>query len=248
MAHRILLTGASGVLGRELVRALQADGHDLVALSRRPRSGAGVAWKVGDLGTGAGLQEALEGVEVVVHAATHPFKTRQTDVEGLRRLIALAPGAWYVYPSIVGVDRIPFFYYRHKLAAERLLAESGVRHTIVRLTQFHEFADRFAQMPVAPVPKGMRVQAIAAADAADAVAEAIRAGRTGLLPDVGGPEVLDLAELVRQRKRQAGRRGPVLQVPFKGWREFQQGLNLCPERRVGRITWAEHAARGPPSA
>ena len=47
----------------------------------------------------------------------------------------------FVYVSIVGVDRIPVAYYRHKLEAERRVVAGGMPWTIVRATQFHDLID-----------------------------------------------------------------------------------------------------------
>lgn len=70
MAGTVLVTGATGTLGREVVRLLVERGFSVRGLSRRERSGGGVAWVVGDLLTGAGVAEAVAGVEVVVDCAT----------------------------------------------------------------------------------------------------------------------------------------------------------------------------------
>src|SRR3990172_2973042 len=141
----ILVTGGSGGLGSELVPRLAA-GHTVRILSRRPRPpSATTEWAQGELATGEGLAEAVAGVDMIVHAASSPFgKTRQVDVEGIRRLLpAAAPATPHLfYISIVGVDRIPFPYYRAKLAAEKLVEEPAVPYTILRATQFHTLIDR----------------------------------------------------------------------------------------------------------
>src|SRR3990172_6438701 len=144
----ILVTGGSGGLGSELVPRLAAAGHTVRVLSRRPRPpSTNTEWAQGDLATGEGLAEAVSGVDAVIHAATSPFRrTRQTDVEGTRRLLDAAGAAGephFFYISIVGIDRIPLPYYKAKLAAEKLVEESAIPYTILRATQFHSLIDRF---------------------------------------------------------------------------------------------------------
>src|SRR2546429_5743133 len=121
----ILVTGGTGALGRVLVALLREGGHEVRVLSRR--TGA-------DLLTGAGLAEALDGTDVIVHCATDG----RHDVDATRNLIAAASGQHLVYVSIVGIDRIPFPYYRLKLACERLVEECGLPWTTLRATQFHD--------------------------------------------------------------------------------------------------------------
>ena len=76
----ILVTGASGTLGRELLPRLTARGQTVRALSRRPRTSAdGVEWVVGDLATGAGLDAAAEYADVIVHAASDAKPTGSAD-------------------------------------------------------------------------------------------------------------------------------------------------------------------------
>jgi uncharacterized protein YbjT (DUF2867 family) len=231
----VVLTGASGVLGRHVHRFLREDGHQVVSLSRNPPRKDG--WARADLATGQGVAEASRGAEALVHCATHPFQTAQVDLEGLRHLRRAAPDARIVYPSIVGVDRIAFPYYRAKVAVEREVQTA--EHAIVRLTQFHEFPHQLAALPFPVVPWGFRTQPIAAREAARAVADAVE-GPGGRRPDVGGPEVHSLRALVRRVREAQGRRAIVPAVPMPGSLGFRQGLNLCPDRRVGRQTWDEH--------
>ena len=86
---------------------------------------------------------AVRDVDVIVHCASSPRKTREIDVEGTKRLLKAADRAGVshvVFISIVGIDRNPYFpYYRMKLETERLIESSPVPGTILRATQFHEF-------------------------------------------------------------------------------------------------------------
>jgi nucleoside-diphosphate-sugar epimerase len=118
----MLVTGGTGTLGPPLVDLLTRAGRPVRVLSRRPRAatgGAPVEWVVGNLATGAGVARAVGGAGVIVHCATSPW-ARRVDVGGTGRLLEaarLAGSPHLVYISIVGVDRVPFRYYRAKLAA-----------------------------------------------------------------------------------------------------------------------------------
>src|SRR5262245_5068571 len=128
MTRRVLITGATGTLGKQVVTAAGAAGHDVRALSRAEQSGAdGVRWYRGDLLAGVGLDAALDGVEVVIHCATQA--TGGKDVDAADNLVAAARRssvAHVIYVSIVGIDRIPVPYYKIKLRVEQALAAAGL--------------------------------------------------------------------------------------------------------------------------
>src|SRR5918993_4464614 len=176
----ILVTGGTGTLGRLVVPRLRAAGHDVRVLSRRPHDdAAGVTHVVGDLATGEGIAAAVAGVEVVVHCAG----SSSGDEDKARHLVRAAGPAGVrhvVNVSVVGADRVPqdgrldrmmFGYFGTKLAAERVVAESGLPWTTLRASQFHDLmltaVGAMARMPVVPVPKGVRVQPIDPAEGAD---------------------------------------------------------------------------------
>ena len=80
-----------------------------------------------------------------------------------------------MYISIVGVDRFPRGYFKAKLEAEGVVAESGLPWTTLRATQFYELiakgATRLAKLPVIPVPAGFVVQPVDSGEAAARLAE-----------------------------------------------------------------------------
>ncbi|SNS96378.1 Uncharacterized conserved protein YbjT, contains NAD(P)-binding and DUF2867 domains [Geodermatophilus saharensis] len=246
----VLVTGGTGLLGRRVCRALTADGHTVRILSRGPAEPPppGVDVSVADLSTGAGLAAAVAGVGAVVHCATDPRASRAVDVDGTERLLEAARRVGrphVVHVSIVGVDRIPTGYYRAKLAAEAAIARSGLPATVLRATQFHEFAldlvDRVARLPLVPVPRGARIQPIDVDEVARRLADAVASGSATRLPDIGGPEVLPVADLVRERLDDAGRHRPVLELPLPGAvaAALRAGANLAPGNRSGGRTWRE---------
>ena len=243
-ASEVLVTGGTGSLGRRVVDRLRDASGDVRILSRSERPGT----VRGDLSTGEGLEQAVDGVDVIVHCASSPRKTRQIDVEGTERLLRAAGQAGVshvVFISIVGVDRNPYFpYYRMKLEVERTIERSSVPWTILRATQFHEFVLRMVQflerLPVVMVPKGL-LQPIDVGEVADRLAELALSEPTGRAPDIGGPEIRSAAELARAYFEVAGRRRRVVEVslPGKTARAFREGAQLCPEGRYGRIRWEE---------
>ena len=245
----VLVTGGTGQLGRRVVRALAADGHTVRILSRSPVEPPvpGVEVVVGDLGTGAGLTGAVARTGAIVHCATDPRRPRTVDVGGTERLLTAARDTGrphVVLVSVVGVDRIPTGYYRAKLAAEGAIERSGLPWTVLRTTQFHEFVlrllDRLTGLPVVPVPRGWRVQPIDVDEVARRLADAVASGAAGRLPDLGGPEVLPVIDLVRSL-RGTGRHRPVVEVPLPGRvsAALRAGADLAPGNRSGGPTWRE---------
>ncbi|HYH34053.1 MAG TPA: NAD(P)H-binding protein [Nocardioides sp.] len=246
----VLVTGGTGLLGRRVCRTLSADGHSVRVLSRTasgpPIPGAETA--IGDLSTGAGLLRAVEGTTAIVHCASDPRNPRAVDVAGTERLLEVAQGAGrphVVYISIVGVDRIPMKYYAAKLAAEEAIARSGLPWTVLRATQFHPFVlqllDRLTAFPVVPVPRGWRVQPVDVDEVARRLVDAVASGPAGRLPDLGGPEVFAVVDLVRDRLRESPRRRPVLELPVPGAAAaaLRAGANLVPGNPGGGRTWQE---------
>ncbi|MEV7188331.1 NAD(P)H-binding protein [Kitasatospora sp. NPDC093102] len=246
----VLVTGATGTLGREVVRLLVARGVAVRGLSRRVRDGGGgVEWVVGDLVSGAGIAEATAGVEVVVDCAT---TQRKADLAGVRTLVARAREAGVrhlVYVSIVGIDRVPIAYYRTKLACERAVRESGLGWTVLRATQFHDlvlkFFDASARLPVFPVPSGSAFQPVDVREVAAAVADLAGEEPAGFAPEVGGPQVRSYRELAEAYLRAAGKRRLLLplRLPGAAARGLRAGGNLAPDRAVGRGTFEEALER-----
>jgi len=246
---RVLITGGTGVLGSEVARRLAQAGYAARVMSRRaaPAEGAGTEWAQAQIETGEGLAEAAAGVDVIVHAASSPFRrTREVDVEGTRRLLEAAKAAGvshFVYISIVGIDRIPLPYYKHKLAAERLIEESGVPYSILRAPQFFTLMDeilrKLLRFPVGLYPAGFKFQPIDAGEVAQRMVEAVEAGPGGRLPEIAGPEVRSAGALARAWLKARGKRRLLVPLPLFGKvaAGYRAGYNCAPESKYGRITW-----------
>lgn len=243
----VVVTGGTGVLGRQVVSRLLAAGHSVRVLSRqaRPTVPNGVQVVQGDLVPGKNLDRAVAGVDAIVHCAT---TFRKMDIEATHRLIECArksDSPHLLYISIVGVDRIPLAYYKVKLQAESLIEQSRLPWTIVRATQFHDFVlsslSRLARLPVIPLPKGFRFQPIDTGEVADNLVSLVAAGAANRVPDIGGPQVRTVEDLARAYLHLQERSAPLLPVPLPGGaaRAFQAGANLCPKQTVGTVTWED---------
>ncbi|SEH65669.1 Uncharacterized conserved protein YbjT, contains NAD(P)-binding and DUF2867 domains [Mycolicibacterium rutilum] len=253
MPHSILVTGATGTLGHRVVPEAVGAGHRVRALSRKSHVGyTGVHWARGDLLDGTGLDAALDGVDVVINCATQP--TGGEDVTGMRNLVTAAAhvGVGHiVHVSIVGIDRIPLPYYRAKLAAERVLEASGVAHTVLRATQFHDLLRTiFAVQRYSPVlwaVRGVQFQPIDTAAVAARLVELAADVPAGRAPDVGGPTVHTHAELARMYLSAGGSRRRVVAVPAPGRlaAALRTGANLVPDNPLGTQGFAEFLASSP---
>jgi uncharacterized protein YbjT (DUF2867 family) len=245
-ASAILVTGGTGSLGRRVVDRLRSPGNEVRTLSRSARS-AGVVR--GDLRTGEGLAEALKGVDVLIHCASSPRKTRQTDVEGTGRLLEAASRAGVshaVFISIVGVDRNPYFpYYRAKFEAERIVERSPVPWTILRATQFHEFVLKqirlLERIPIMMAPKGFLLQPMDIGEVADRLVELSLLEPAGRVPDIGGPEVRTFPDLARSYLKTTGRHRRLVEVPVPGKAAsaLRKGAQLAPGQAYCEIRWEE---------
>ena len=153
----------------------------------------------------------------------HPAAGEAVDRDRLRHL---------VYVSIVGVDRIPFGYYRAKWAAEQVLLASGLPVTLLRVTQFHDFVDEMLETarrgPVVPVPMGWRAQPVDIGEVAAHVVEVCGRPPSGGVVEFGGPEELSAADLARAwaAVRAPGAHVVATPVPGKLSSAFRDGAAL----------------------
>ncbi|MEP0910646.1 NAD(P)H-binding protein [Leptolyngbya sp. GB1-A1] len=244
-ASKILVTGGTGSLGSLVVDRLQTADCNVQVLSHSKRPGT----VQGDLLTGEGLEQAVEGIDVIVHCASSPTNPRQVDVEGTRRLLQAAERAGIshiVYVSIVGVDRNPFYpYYGMKFETEQIIEQAAIPWTILRATQFHEFALTLIQfldrLPIMLMPKGFLLQPIQASEVADRLVELALSTPAGRVTDIGGPEVWTAGDLARAYFKATGRKRNVVEVPIPGKiaQAFRSGAQLCPTQKYGKVGWNE---------
>jgi uncharacterized protein YbjT (DUF2867 family) len=252
MTSLILVTGGTGTLGKLVVPRLREAGAKVRVLSRQVREADGdVEFVRGDLDTGAGVDAAVAGAEVIVHCAG----AQKGDGDKARALVRAASAAGtphLVNISVVGADRVPqgsgldramFGYFGSKLDTEQVVAGSGLPWTTLRATQFHELwltvARALAKLPAIPVATGTRFQPVDGGEVADRLAELAMGAPAGLAPDIAGPRIYPMADLVRSYLRAAGKRRPLLPVrlPGKAAAAVRAGANLSTERATGLLTW-----------
>lgn len=197
---RLAIAGGTGLVGRYAVEAAQRRGHEVLVLSRSN----GV-----DVRSGQGLECALAGVDAIIDV-TNPGEGDRADAMGFfadvaRRLQSVGVAhrvAHIVILSIVGIERAPANkYYAAKLRQEQIAFAGGIPTTVVRATQFHEFAVqmllRTRHDAVAHVPS-MRVRSVAARTVGEVLVQVIEGPPLGRAPDLGGPEEADLIDLARR--------------------------------------------------
>jgi uncharacterized protein YbjT (DUF2867 family) len=242
---RVLVTGGTGMLGRQLVPRLIERGHEVTALSRRPdaRLPARASWRRGDVLNHDSVRSAITGMDVVVHAASSPtHKSRRTEVDGTRNFVTAMQGtdAHLVYVSIVGVDRHRFPYYKAKWAAEQVVEASARAWTIQRATQFFDLMELFLGHRVFIATRNLRFQPVATLEVADRLADLVETGPSGRVPDFGGPEAVPIRQIEVIRRRHTGRRAWLVPIPAVGFlRDFDDGRHLCPDQRAGKLTWEQ---------
>jgi uncharacterized protein YbjT (DUF2867 family) len=253
----LLVTGGTGTLGRLVTPLLrEADCHVRVLSRRSHESGDGIEFVTGDLATGAGIDAAVDGVETIVHCAGSA-KGDEDKTRNLVRAASRAGARHLVYISVVGVERIPvvsgvdrtmFGYFASKRAAEKVVEDSGLPWTTLSATQFHDLmlmvARQLAKLPVIPVPAGFRFQPVDAGEVAARLVELSLGKPSGLVPDIAGPRVYEMNELLRSYLRATHRHRLIMPVklPGKAARAFRAGANLAPEQATGHRTWEDFLA------
>jgi uncharacterized protein YbjT (DUF2867 family) len=213
---RVAVVGATGRAGRLTLVALRRHGHEPVAIARA----VGI-----DIVTGEGLDEALAGVDAVIDLSNTPARdadqARDFFGTATANLLAAEQHAGvchHVVLSIVGVDRVPGnAHYAGKRRQEELALGGPTPATILRATQFHEFALMAVGWTrrdgVALVPP-LLIQPLAVADLAEVLVETVVGGGSGEIREVAGPELQDLVDMAR---RTLAARGETLHL-IPSWR------------------------------
>lgn len=242
---RVAVAGGTGLTGALVVDRLRRAGHEPVPLARSLGT---------DLVTGAGLDDALAGCGAVVDVSNVGTQRRSVATAFFGATaghLAAAAGragvAHVVVLSIVGVDRVDLGYYAGKRRQEEVLGAGPVACTVLRTTQFHEFAGQLvdrAAGPVVPVPR-MLCRPVAAGEVADRLVELATTPTSGPVRPLAGPGEQQLVDMVRAELRRRGARRLVLPlaVPGAAGRGMRTGA-LLPEgpHDTGRVSFADHLA------
>jgi uncharacterized protein YbjT (DUF2867 family) len=258
MRSPILVTGGTGTLGSSVVRRLQDAGQEVRVFSRSVHPATlGIEYVAGDLTKDVGIEAAVDGVGIIVNCAGSARHDRE-QAQALVRAATRAGRPHLVYVSVVGADRVPvtsaidrtmFGYFRAKQEAERVVAESGLPWTTLRPSQFYQslllVARKMTRLPVLPVPTRVRFQPIDNEEVAARLVELALGPPAGLVPEMAGPRVYAMAELLRSYLRASHRHRLIVPmgVPGKAARAVRAGANLAPKQAVGRRTWEEFLAQ-----
>ncbi|MFJ1609911.1 SDR family oxidoreductase [Streptomyces sp. NPDC088253] len=214
---KIAVIGGTGLIGAQVVKNLNAAGHEAVPHSQS----TGV-----DVISGQGLDEAVAGADVVVNLTNSPTFDEaspaffRTSMDNLLAAARKGGAGHFVILSIVGTDQVPELdYYQAKALQENILAAGPIPYSIVRATQFMEFIDAVmswtadsdtVRLPATPI------QPIAAKDVADAVAEVAAGTPLNGIRNTAGPEIFSLDELGRITLSHKGDNRTVVTDPTAG--------------------------------
>jgi NADH dehydrogenase len=254
---KVLVTGGTGFIGRHVVQAIVAAGHDVRALVRERKGGAnaaalGAELVEGDMTDAASLRIAAQGVDAVVHLVAirqgKPEAFQRIMVEGTRDLLAAAKevGATrFVHMSALGAseetkDLVP--YYGAKWQQEQDVQASGLDHVIFRpsfvfakdggiLKTFRKLAKL---APVTPIIGSgrQRIQPIWIDDVAAHFAQGLdKPEAANRLFELGGPDTVTWNEFWARLKRALGVRRPSIHMPLG----FMRANALVTERLPGNI-------------
>ncbi|MGW1158621.1 SDR family oxidoreductase [Streptomyces sp. NPDC002519] len=195
---KFAVIGGTGLIGSQVVKKLNAAGHEAVPHSMS----TGV-----DVITGQGVEEAVAGADSVVNVTNSPTfddaspEFFRTSMDNLLAAGRTAGVGHVVILSIVGADRVPdLVYYRAKVLQEDILKAGPIPYSIVRATQFMEFMDAvlswstegdIVRLPTTPL------QPIAAQDVSDTIAEVAAGTPLNGTLNIAGPDVFPLDDLGR---------------------------------------------------
>jgi len=222
--RKVAVAGATGRLGTHAVDVLRGRGHEVVPIARS----TGI-----DVISGEGLADALEGVELIIDAATSPTPEGATEffktaVRNLQQAGAERGVEGILVVSIVGTDHFNVGYNAAKVIQERAHLDGPVPARILRATQFHEFVGELVewtrQGDVSHVPE-MRTQLVAARSVAEALADLVdetdSAPRGNPIAEVAGPRPENLVEVA---KLHAAAQGNGLRIEAGEWPDDPEGL------------------------
>lgn len=255
----ILLTGATGVVGGELLPALLGAGHEVRALVRDPRKlgehRVDVQIALADLRDPLSVRHAMRGVDTVIHLAA---TIRDQPGGTIEELNGLATARLLRSAERAGVERFVFFsamgatgfqrtrFFRSKAIAERAVEQSPLNGIVFAPSIVYRPGDpwitllqRLSILPAVPVSGSgvARYQPIWARDVAHCVVSALN-GTHGGRYELAGPEILSYDEIVERVLEASGRTRPLVHVPLPLVRAGLRGLELIAGPSVF-ATWEE---------
>lgn len=270
-AMKVLITGATGYVGHSVCEALVQAGHSVIGLSREGKkskaaSGASltlnvnVDYRAGDVASGTGLKDAMQGVEAVIHlvgiiAEKGAQTFEKVHVGGTRNVLEAAKAAGvkrYLQMSALGAGpQAASGYSSTKYAAEQLVQASGLDWTIFRPSLvFGEGDDFFGRVlknlvssgPIVPqIGDGMfPFRPIWVGDVAAAFTQALTNPATiGQTYDLVGPKEYTYKQMVALEMDVLGVKKPSVPVPIFVMDVMVPLMNLVPA--IAPITKDQYA-------
>lgn len=244
---KVVVIGGTGLIGSKVVEKLKAHGHDAVPAALQ--TGCNTI-------TNEGVDEALVGADVVIDVSNSPsfadedvmnfFTTSTTNLIGAAKKAGVNH---YVALSVVGCDRLPKSgYLRAKVAQEKLIADSGIPHCIVRATQFFEFGKAIADSATVDgqvhLPPAY-FQPMASDDVASAVCRQAVGDPVNGVVETGGPEKVRMNEFVAAGLERLGDPRVVVSDPhakYFGTELADDSLVPGPDAVLGTTTYADWVA------
>lgn len=239
---KIVVTGAAGLVGQNLIPRLKARGHtNIVGIDKHPANTAilrslhpDITVIEADLASPGTWAEALKACDVLVHnhaqigALTYdPFKAN--NITASQNVLAAARAAGVPYmvhiSSSVVNSLARDFYTESKKEQEKLALESGIASCTLRPTLMFGWFDRkhtgwlarfMQKVPVFPIPGNGRYlrQPLYVGDFCDVIISAIERPRPGEAFNITGQSKIDYIDLMRQVKKACGAGAMIVTVPY----------------------------------
>lgn len=242
---RVVVTGAAGLVGQNLVPRLKARGFtEIIGIDKHPANCAifrqlhpDVRLIETDLARDDGWQEGLQGAEALVSAhaqigGNDPEAYIANNIAATERLITAAREAKIAYliqisSSVVNSAAVDF-YTESKKAQEKIALDSGIVCAVLRPTLMFGWFDRkhlgwlarfMARTPVFPVPGHGRYlrQPLYVGDFCDIIMACLERRITGIY-DISGLERIDYIDLIRALRETLGLKQPIVKVPYSLFR------------------------------
>lgn len=263
---KVLVVGATGTLGRQIVRHAIDQGHQVRCLVRSQRKAAflkewGAELVGGTLRDKSTIITALEGMDAVIDAATaratDSASIKQVDWDGKVNLIQAAKTAGvdrFIFFSILNAEKYPNVPLMEiKRCTEKFIAESGLKYTILRPCGFMQ--GLIGQYAI-PMLDNQTVwitgesTAIAYMDSQDIAKFAVRAlevpETVGQSYPVVGSKAWKAEEIIEVCERLSGKEGKIWRLPM-GLLRFMRGITRCFQWTYNisdRLAFAEVLASG----
>ncbi|CAF0828278.1 unnamed protein product [Rotaria sordida] len=262
---KVLIVGGTGPVGRTLSKLFLSSQTPFLIGSRNPiainndndnvGSQLTSKWIHMDLTKDEGINKSIDDdVDTILYLASLPHATNDNQLidvtltKNLLNSIQKKNIKHLIYLSIVGVDKMPYSYYKGKLECERLIKESGIPYTILRATQFHSLVEDFANYllnyPMDTVSKVAKIQPIQVEAVAMELAKIVQEPPLNGTYDIGGRKIYTMKETADLLLKARPEKKPVDNMPIIGeiLNEFAEGYNTCDNISLNSNTWEEYLA------